>query len=145
MKKLATVFVALLIALSVYMPAPSMAEEWNAKQTFTGGYVGQFPASEVIASGGVITANVCGGVKLVHTNGTAAVTTDTTNTMTAPTTAVAGCCLDIINDGTGAITLDNNALFFSASAGNVALGVGDTIRVCTDGAAWYQVGGTGNN
>lgn len=128
------------------MPADMVGPHtWWARQTLTGGYVGQFPASEVIGAGGVITADVCGGVKRLHTNGTTAVTTDTTNTFTAATATVAGCCMDIINDGTGTITLDNNSLFFSASGGNVALGVKDTMRVCTDGTAWYQLGGTGNN
>lgn len=106
-----------------------------------------FPATQTIGVGGTITANACGGVKRITS--TAARTTDTTNTFTAPSTASdvgnAGCVMDVINDSQYAITLDYNALFNSASAGNVVLGSSDTVRVASDGAAWYQIGGTGDN
>ena len=55
--------------------------------------------------------------------------------------------MDVINVGANAITLDNNTNFVSAGAGNVVLGAGDTVRVCSTGASgkWYQIGATGNN
>ena len=101
------------------------------------------PATQTIAAGGTINADACGGIKRI----TAAdgVTTDTTNTFTAPSSSNLGCCMDIINVGAQTITLDNNTNFKSASAGNVALGAADTVRVCSTGDAWYQIGGTGNN
>jgi phage-related minor tail protein len=103
------------------------------------------PAAETIASEATITANACGGVKQITASGE--VTTNTTNTFTAPAAANSGCCMDVINVGANAITLDNNTNFVSAGAGNVVLGAGDTVRVCSTGASgkWYQIGATGNN
>lgn len=103
------------------------------------------PAAQTIAAGNIITADSCGGLKEITAAG--AVTTDTTNTFTAPAAGNRGCCMSVINIGSNAITLDNNALFVSAGAADVVLGAGDTVRVCSTGAsgAWYQIGATGNN
>lgn len=100
-------------------------------------------AAQTISAGSTIAADSCGGAKLIGSGG--AVTTDTTNTFTAPGATNNGCCMDVINTGSNNITLDNNALFFSAGAADVVLGSGDTARVCSDGSAWYQIGATGNN
>lgn len=102
------------------------------------------PAVEDIAAGAVITANACGSVKRIIATG--AQTTNTTNTFTAPAAANAGCCMDVVNtDSADAITLDTNANFFSAGAADVVLGIRDSVRVCSDGSVWTQIGGTGNN
>lgn len=107
--------------------------------------LGAIPTAQTIAAEGTITADACGGVKRITAAGE--VTTNTTNTFTAPAAANAGCCMDVINVGSNAITLDTNVLFISAGGANVVLGEGDTVRVCSTGASgkWYQIGATGNN
>lgn len=95
------------------------------------------PSTQTIAAGGTVAADACGGIKRVDAGG--AVTTDTTNTFTAPTAALAGCVMHLKNvGGTHTITLDTNANFKSAGAANVSLAAGDTIIVGTDGSFWYQ-------
>lgn len=110
-----------------------------------GGMLGVPIAAQTISAGNVIAADSCGGAKLITSAGT--VTTDTTNTFTAPAAGNARCCMDVINTGANQITLDANANFKSAGAVDVVLGTTDTVRVCSSGAsgAWYQVGATGNN
>jgi hypothetical protein len=111
----------------------------------TGPLVVNFPAAQTIAAGNVITDDGCGTIKSITAAG--AVTTDTTNTFTAPAAGNKGCCMHVVNTGANAITLDNNANFVSNGAADVALGAGDTAYVCSSGASgkWYQIGATGNN
>lgn len=103
------------------------------------------PAVETIGAAGTITADACGTIKRI--TATAARTTSTTDTVTAPAAANAGCLMDILNVSTNTITLDYNVLFNSAGAADVVLGSSDTVRVGSTGAggAWFQIGGTGNN
>ena len=101
------------------------------------------PTAQTIASGNTIASDSCGSVKLITSAG--AVTTSTTNTFTATSAIYKGCCMRVINVGANAITLDNNANFFSNGAADVVLGAADTVEVCTDGSFWYQIGATGNN
>lgn len=102
------------------------------------------PSSEVVAGAATITANGCGTVKQISSSGN--VTTNTTDTFTAPTAANTGCCMDVVNiDATDTITLDQNANFVSAGGADVALGPGDSVRVCSNGTDWIQIGATGNN
>ena len=103
------------------------------------------PAAQTIEAGNTIAANACGTIKIITSAGD--VTTSTTNTFTEPAATNAGCCMDVINTGANTITLDANTNFVSAGAANVALGAGDTVRVCSTGASgkWYQIGATGNN
>lgn len=102
------------------------------------------PVAEVIAGAATITADACGTIKQITSSGN--VTTNTTNTFTAPSSGYGGCCMRVINvDSTDTITLDNNAKFFSAGATDVALGPADSLEVCSDGTSWYQIGSTGNN
>lgn len=104
------------------------------------------PTAETIAAAATITVDACGTIKRIQSTGN--VTTNTTNTFTAPAAANSGCCMDVVNiDTVDTITLDNNANFFSAAAADVALGPGDSVRVCSSGTsgAWYQIGATGNN
>lgn len=102
-------------------------------------------AAQTIAAGNTVTADACGGLKILTSAG--AVTTDTTNTFTAPSPALQGCCMDVkvIAGAGGAITLDANANFESSGAADVVLGAKDTVRVCCDGVVWSQIGATGNN
>jgi hypothetical protein len=94
-------------------------------------------SSETITAGAVITANACGGAKIVYA--ASAVTTDTTNTFTAPAAANRGCVMQVCNTTAGGtITLDNNANFRSKAAADVALTLEDCITVWSDGAIWRQ-------
>ena len=103
------------------------------------------PSAQTIAATNTVAADACGTVKRITSAG--AVATDTTNTFTAPAAANANCCMDVVNVGGFAITLDNNALFNSSWAADVVLGSSDTVRACSTGASgmWYQIGATGNN
>lgn len=109
----------------------------------TGAFLVTPPSAETIASGGTITANGCGTIKRITSP--SAITTDTTNTFTAPSSANAGCIMFVVNSGTSTITLDNNSLFFSTGAANVALTGNDGVSVGSDGSAWYQLGGVSVN
>ena len=97
------------------------------------------PASQTISAGSIITDNGCGTIKQITSAG--AVTTDTTNTFTAPSGGNQGCCMEIINVGANNITLDNNANFVSAGAADVVMTANDAVKVCSTGASgkWYQV------
>jgi len=99
------------------------------------------PAEEIIAAAATITADACGTIKQISTNDAGAVTTNTTNTFTAPAAANEGCCMDIINTG-GAdnITLDNNANFKSIGGADIVMTPDDSTRVCSNGSVWYSVG-----
>lgn len=108
----------------------------------SGPFIVESPGAQTIAAGNTVSADACGSIKKITSAG--GVTTDTTNTFTSPLIR-ADCCMDVINVGAQAITLDNNALFASAGAGDVVLGANDTVRVCSNGAVWFQIGATGNN
>lgn len=100
------------------------------------------PATETIAGAAVITANACGTIKPIQSTGS--VTTNTTNTFTGST--VAGCCMDVINvDAADTITLDANGAFKTIGGADQALGPEDTVRVCSNGTNWYQMGAVSGN
>lgn len=101
------------------------------------------PTTQVIAAAGTVAADACGGLKRISADG--AVTSSTTYTFTAPSSANTGCVMDVYNDGPNAITLDNNVLFMSAGAADVVLGASDTVRVGSNGVVWFQIGATGDN
>lgn len=104
------------------------------------------PAVETVAAAGTITANACGGVKAV--DAAAGVTTSLTDAFTTPAAANDGCCMDVVNvDAADTITVKNAANTVLAGGVDVALGPGDTMRVCSTGAGgkWFQIGSTGNN
>ena len=110
---------------------------------FYGSLIVTPPAVQTIAAGNTITANACGTIKMITSAG--AVTTDTSNTFTAPASSNSGCCMDVVNVGSNNITLDNNANFFSSGGADVVLGEADSCRVCSSGVIWYQIGATGDN
>jgi len=102
------------------------------------------PASQAIAGADTITADACGTIKQITSAGN--VTTNTTNTLTAPTASYAGCCMTVINvDTADTITLDANTLFKTIGGANQALGPSDTVQVCSNGTNWYQVGAVSGN
>lgn len=98
---------------------------------------GPSPATQVLAAGFTITADACGGTKLV--SAAATVTSDTTNTLTAAATA--GVCeMLVINTGTNEILLDFNTEFLvgAGSAASLRLAKGGSILVYSDGTSWYH-------
>lgn len=102
------------------------------------------PASAAVADGGTITADACGTIKQITSTGN--VTTNTTDTFTAPTASYAGCCMTVINvDTADTITLDANTLFKTIGGANQALGPSDAVEVCSNGTNWYQIGAVSAN
>lgn len=105
----------------------------------SGPLVVNYPSTQTIDAGNTVTDDGCGTLKPISSAG--AVTTNTTDTFTAPSTANTGCCMYVFNVGANNITLDNNAKFFSAGGANVVLTQFDVVQVCSYGStAWVQVG-----
>lgn len=110
--------------------------------TVTGDSFKTMVATVTVTAGATISvAGACGGV--LRLNATDDRTTDTTDTLTAPASANAGCVLYIVNQGGGAITLDNNAKFSCANADRI-LGTRDGITVVQTGSMWVCVGSSEN-
>lgn len=61
---------------------------------------------------------------------------------TRVTIKAAGTILTLVNVGANTITLTETGVF--TSAGNIALGPGDSATLYSNGAAWTQVGGSNN-
>ena len=97
------------------------------------------PTSQTIAGADTITANACGSLKQITAAG--AVTTNTTNTFTAPASANSGCIMSVCNVGAQNITLDNNTNFKSFGAADVVMTGNDCVVVASNGTAWYQISG----
>lgn len=95
------------------------------------------PSSQTIAAGNTVSADACGGIKQITAAG--AVTTDTTNTFTAPAVSNSGCVMHVCNVGSNTITLDNNANFVSVGAADVTLTASDCVLVGSNGTDWYQL------
>jgi hypothetical protein len=91
---------------------------------------------ETIADGATITANVCGGVKMISSAG--AVTTNTTNTFTAPSAATAGCWFILFNVGSNNIVLDTNANFATIGAANITMTPNDVVFIAGTASVWGQ-------
>ncbi|MDI6774020.1 MAG: hypothetical protein QME60_01295 [Verrucomicrobiota bacterium] len=125
--------------LTVDGTSPAIVVGSNASDTLVqGSLIVYNGAAQTIAAGATITADACGGIKTINAGGN--VTTDTTNTFTAPAAANRGCCMDVTNiDTVDTITLDTNANFNTAAGADVALTPCDVVRVCSDGTDWYQV------
>ncbi len=105
--------------------------------TDTNGVRAAVASAQTISAGNTIAADSCGAMKQITSAG--AVTTDTTNTFTAPAAANAGCVLRVVNVGSNNITLDNNANFKSAGATDVLLTADDAVIVESNGTTWYQI------
>lgn len=97
------------------------------------------PAAQTIAAGNTVLDDACGTLKLITSAG--AVTTDTTNTFTAPAAGNEGCIMHVCNTGANNITLDNNANFKSAGGADVVMTADDCVTVGSTGASgvWYQL------
>lgn len=123
-------------------PSGSTTEVQRAIIRAGGGVIYYPPSTQTIADTNTITDDACGGIKPISSAGS--VTTNTTNTFTAASSANRGCCMDVVNVGANTINLDENASFQAASD-PVALGQYDTVRVCNDSSIWYMIGAVGNN
>jgi hypothetical protein len=113
------------------------AQTFAAPVTFSSTTYAVVPATETITAAATITADACGGIKRISSAGS--VTTNTTNTFTAPSSSNAGCIMLLVNVGSNNIVLDNNALFVSAAAGDITVTANDALIVATDGNKWYQI------
>jgi hypothetical protein len=102
-----------------------------------GTFIPSLPATETIVATATITANACGTIKRITAAG--AVTTNTTNTITAPSSANAGCRMVINNVGANTITLDKNANILLVGGADVALLANSSITVYSDGSIWRQI------
>lgn len=95
------------------------------------------PATQVIAAGGTIAADSCGNIKPVSAAG--AVTTSTTNSLTAPAAANTNCVMTICNVGAQTITIDKNANILLVGGADVALLASSCIGVFSNGTVWQQM------
>jgi hypothetical protein len=104
--------------------------------TVSTAFRGPAPAAQTLAAGGTIAADACGGVKAISSASN--VTTDTTNTIAAPST-VGYCKMLVINTGSFQIALDANTLFpLAGSAASLKLDSGGSVWVWSNGSAWYH-------
>lgn len=106
--------------------------------TFAKGMQVTPPTTQTIAAGNTVAADSCGGLKAITAAG--AVSTDTTNTFTAPAAANTGCLMYVCNTGaTNAITLDKNANFLTLAGADVVLLANSCIAVVSNGTLWKQL------
>ena len=95
------------------------------------------PATQTIGAGGIIAADSCGAVKNITAAG--AVTTDTTNSLTAPATANTNCTMVVCNVGAQTITIDKNANILLVGGADVALLANSCLTVMSNGTVWRQM------
>lgn len=95
-------------------------------------------AAQTIGAGGIVAADMCGGIKRISSAGV--VTTDTTDSFTAPAAGNAGCVMHVCNTGANNITLDNNAHFKSIGGADIVMTPDDCTTVGSDGTVWRSLG-----
>lgn len=115
----------------------------QARLTMTRWGQATVPSAQTIAAGNTVAADACGTIKQITASG--AVTTNTTDTFTAPAASNKGCILHVCNTGSNTITLDTNAHFKSNGAADVALGQDDCVVVGSTGTVWYQLSPVSTN
>lgn len=95
------------------------------------------PATQTLTAGFTIAADACGGLKRI--NGVGDLTSDTSNTIAAPSSSNAGCRMLIVNvDTVDTFYLDSNALFGVTSAASIPIGPKGSISVWSDGSVWWH-------
>lgn len=109
----------------------------TSMNTLSNNIISQPLGAETIGAGGTITANTCGGLKGISAAGP--VTTDTTNTFTAPAAANDGCIIEVCNESANIITLDNNPNFIPTSGAPVPLSQNECITVGSNGVVWLEL------
>ena len=100
-----------------------------------GGFFTVPVATQTIAAGNTIAADQCGGTKRVSSAG--AVTTDTTNSFTAQAATVQ-CQMKVCNVGANNITVDRNALTFTAAGVDAILLPDSCSEFVFEGGKWRQ-------
>jgi hypothetical protein len=103
-----------------------------------GSSLGVLVATQTIAAAGTIASDACGSIKRISSAGV--VTSSTTTTFTAPTSANAMCVMDVCNVGANNITLDNNTAFKSIAGADIVLTPDDCTRVGQVGGYWTSLG-----
>ena len=58
---------------------------------------------------------------------------------------LSGCIMDVMNVGTGNITVSTAATVFLTGGAPIVLSSSDTFRIASDGVLWRQIGDLGNN
>lgn len=118
------------------------AGAFSGAVSVTGNLIKVPVSTQTVTAGGTISvANACGG--LLRLSSTQSVTTNTTDTFDAPTTANLGCVLYVVNVGPGGtITLDDNAHFDVPN--NVVLGTNDGAIVVQGSTSWILLGTSDN-
>lgn len=134
------------VALSMSGPGRALARalgQWEyptlilTSSVNPGGFLGLTTATQVIGAGGTIAADACGGIKRI--SAATDVTTDTTNTIAAPSASNTGCEMLIVNvSATQTIYLDSNTIFPVTSAASLAIGPKGSIKVFSDGTNWWH-------
>lgn len=95
---------------------------------------------QTVGAGDTVLDDAC-PIGLKRLTAAGAVTTDTTNTFSAPAASNKACIMHVCNVGANAITLDNNANFLSAGSADVVLTANDCVIVGSSGLGgrWYQL------
>ena len=145
MKKQGIMSVAVVLAVLAGMayaasPVEFLKGAWYA-------HVKLFPATQTIANLDTITADACGGLKRISAAN--AVWSSTNTPITTPETVsdnnLSGCIMDVMNVGTGNITVSTAATVFLTGGAPIVLSSSDTFRIASDGVLWRQIGDLGNN
>lgn len=97
------------------------------------------PATQTIGAGGIIAADACGTTKNV--TAAAPVTTDTTDSLTAPAAANTNCRMMVCNVGANTITIDKNAHNVLQGGADVALLANSCVSFESNGTLWRQLTG----
>ena len=95
------------------------------------------PATQTIAAGGTIASDACGTLKRITSAG--AVTTDTVNSFSAPSTLTGSCLMMVCNVGASTITIDKNALTLLQGGADVALLANSCVTFGSEGTIWRQL------
>lgn len=127
----------LLVAQQTHRPTTEVYDFLNGVQV-SGAWAGlPMPATQTLVAGNTVTADACGGLKRISSGG--AVTTDTTNTFSAPSPLLGRCVMIVCNVGASTITLDKNPLFLVQGGIDLPLPANSCITVGSEGTLWRQL------
>lgn len=136
-KRLLVFTLGFFFAGALLIQAGPTVEFTTIRSVFKNGFLVQMP-TQVIASGGIITADACGGLKRVSAAG--AVSTDATNAITTPATSNYGCHLDVCNVGANTITVKHSTNTKTSTGADLALAANGCVSFVSTGSAgfWLQ-------
>lgn len=135
MKKVLLVLVGLLIGGALAVQAGPSTLGMSVQYNWLNGFL-VTKATQTIAAGGIITDNACGGPKYVTAAG--AVSTDTTNAITAPSVANKGCSMEVCNVGANTITIKHSTNTKTSTGSDLALAQHGCVSYASTGTYWYQ-------